>query len=259
MSVQKDIAKKSALLKAERKSKRTVAVFGTVMFLVIAFALMVPGFGLTRGKLICGLEEHKHGSECYEQTLVCTQEEGESHKHNISCYEFKLICDKPVHTHSDSCYEAIDDSTDEQNSGEEAKGADSSDESSTSADGESDAKSGASDESSNSSASADAASAGSDSSASADDAPSQTNDASDTSASSDASVDPVGSAEADGVVTDSGNNPTHPAQSFEAELKNAKGEVTLAVKIEAPEGALPVGVGVVGLHLNQTVGIPVVA
>ena len=41
MSVQRDIAKKSALLKAERKSKRTVAVFGTVMFLVIAFALMV--------------------------------------------------------------------------------------------------------------------------------------------------------------------------------------------------------------------------
>ena len=104
MSVKKDIAKKSYLLEAERKSKRAVAVLGTVMFLAIVFALTVPGFGLTRDKSVCGLEEHKHGTSCYEEILVCGQEEGENHKHDLSCYEFKLTCDKPVHVHDDSCY-----------------------------------------------------------------------------------------------------------------------------------------------------------
>ena len=57
MSVQRDIAKKSALLKAESKSKRMVAVFGTVMFLVTD-GRTSRSLGATRNDIIDVLREY---------------------------------------------------------------------------------------------------------------------------------------------------------------------------------------------------------
>ena len=80
-------------------------------------ALMVPAVSMTRGELVCGMDEHTHTKACYEQGLTCGLDEGEGakpatddepavegHKHTKACYENKLVCDKPEHKHSDACY-----------------------------------------------------------------------------------------------------------------------------------------------------------
>jgi LPXTG-motif cell wall-anchored protein len=58
----------------------------------------------------CGLEEHTHGSDCYESTLVCTQEES-GHTHGDGCYTVtttrELTCSQEEgggHTHGSGCY-----------------------------------------------------------------------------------------------------------------------------------------------------------
>lgn len=62
---------------------------------------------------VCGLAEHTHTEECYEQRecLVCGQEESDpDHVHVATCYwaEDTIICGKEEtegHTHTDECYQ----------------------------------------------------------------------------------------------------------------------------------------------------------
>ena len=60
-------------------------------------------------ELICGKTEHAHTAECYEQTLICGQEEGAGHTHTDACYI--LTCgqeESAGHVHSETCYDAED-------------------------------------------------------------------------------------------------------------------------------------------------------
>ena len=65
------------------------------------------------GDTYCGKEEHAHTAECYEQVLVCGQEEGaEAHTHTEDCYTVvrtdELICgqeESAGHVHSETCYD----------------------------------------------------------------------------------------------------------------------------------------------------------
>ena len=77
----KKLLKDKARLK---KWKRiTLALSGVVVFCVV-YALTLPAITL-EGKTICGMEEHTHTEECYQDD--------------------KLICDKEEHQHTEDCYE----------------------------------------------------------------------------------------------------------------------------------------------------------
>lgn len=53
---------------------------------------------------ICGVEEHTHTDECYEDVLVCGLEENEEHTHGPECYEKVLTCGMEEHIHTASCF-----------------------------------------------------------------------------------------------------------------------------------------------------------
>ena len=99
----------------QRENHRMVFVLAVIVALITAVSLMVPAISMTRGELVCGLEEHSHSASCYEQVLVCGLEEGDVvgesddgeaivHEHSAECYENQLVCDIPEHQHSDGCY-----------------------------------------------------------------------------------------------------------------------------------------------------------
>lgn len=61
-------------------------------------------------RLVCELEEHVHGNECYSQNKVLKcgkMESAEAHVHSTECYEVKQAakCGQlELHTHSEECY-----------------------------------------------------------------------------------------------------------------------------------------------------------
>ena len=114
------IEHKSARIKGmsqlRAKRMRLTSLLGVFVVAVIAIALMVPGISMTRGELVCDLEEHQHSDACYEQVLVCGYDDESAveaeHEHGDDCYEDRLVCEKSVHQHSDACYESVQDSGD---------------------------------------------------------------------------------------------------------------------------------------------------
>ena len=97
--------------KKRRKKVRRYKMF-TVLAAVVVFcttySLIMPAITMETPQ--CGLEEHTHGSDCYESTLVCTQEES-GHTHGDGCYTVtttrELTCSQEEgggHTHGSGCY-----------------------------------------------------------------------------------------------------------------------------------------------------------
>ena len=78
--IKKLLKDKARLKKWERI---TLALSCVVVFCVV-YALTLPAITL-EGKTICGMEEHTHTEECYQDD--------------------KLICDKEEHQHTEDCYE----------------------------------------------------------------------------------------------------------------------------------------------------------
>lgn len=77
----KKLLKDKARLKKWKKI--TLALSCVVVFCVV-YALTLPAITL-EGKTICGMEEHTHTEECYQDDeLVCGKEE---HQHTEDCYE----------------------------------------------------------------------------------------------------------------------------------------------------------------------------
>ncbi len=95
----------------------------------VFWRLKYVGIAMTN-EVFCGLEEHTHTDECYENVLVCGYEEGEEvypddetlsgealtpeiHVHTDSCYERVLICGMEEHTHTVDCLidHSLDDPT----------------------------------------------------------------------------------------------------------------------------------------------------
>lgn len=67
-----------------RKWKRITLALSCVVVFCVVYALTLPAITL-EGKTICGMEEHTHTEECYQDD--------------------KLICDKEEHQHTEDCYE----------------------------------------------------------------------------------------------------------------------------------------------------------
>lgn len=77
----KKLLKDKARLK---KWKRITLALSCVVVFCVVYALTLPTITL-EGKTICGMEEHTHTEECYQDD--------------------KLICDKEEHQHTEDCYE----------------------------------------------------------------------------------------------------------------------------------------------------------
>ena len=67
-----------------KKWKRITLALSCVVVFCVVYALTLPAITL-EGKTICGMEEHTHTEECYQDD--------------------KLICDKEEHQHTEDCYE----------------------------------------------------------------------------------------------------------------------------------------------------------
>lgn len=156
-----------------------MAALGCIVVLATAIALMVPALSMTRGALVCGLEEHQHSETCYQKVLACGQDESADHVHTDACYERRLACELPEHAHGDACYERVV---------VQGEGVD----------GEQDA--------------ADAAGN-------------------------------MAYSEADSAIATPNliETPDRPQQSFQQDIVDENGAVTLSVSVEAPESALPEG------------------
>lgn len=77
----KKLLKDKARLK---KWKRITLALSCVVVFCVVYALTLPAITL-EGKTICGMEEHTHTEECYQdEELVCDKEE---HQHTEDCYE----------------------------------------------------------------------------------------------------------------------------------------------------------------------------
>ena len=202
-------------LVSERKNNRDfrkmVAPLSCLMVMLVAVVFMMPAISMTHGSLVCGLDEHAHTKACYEQVLVCGQEEGEGadpetgeggHVHTKACYEKQLVCDMPEHKHSEACYAAPEP------------------EAANTGDGDGDT-------------------AGPESNHSGESAVQDTNIRDDSNTEqTDNQYENNGFDEGESADSESGEGI---AQSFEADLKNKEGKAVLTVSVEAPEGALPEG------------------
>lgn len=77
----KKLLKDKARLK---KWKRITLALSCVVVFCVVYALTLPAITL-EGKTICGMEEHTHTEECYQDdNLICDKEE---HQHTEDCYE----------------------------------------------------------------------------------------------------------------------------------------------------------------------------
>lgn len=95
----------------QKKRRRTVIA---VMILIVMVVGMVGsvltqyGIAMT-GNANCGIEEHQHTDACYENNLVCSQEESTGHIHTDACYTEiqELTCgqeESEEHQHTEDCY-----------------------------------------------------------------------------------------------------------------------------------------------------------
>ena len=96
-----------------RKHKRwqkAVSILACIVVFCTVYALILPAL-TAEGTPHCGIEEHTHTDECYENRLICGKEEGEgAHTHTDECYdeEGNLICgleENEGHQHTEECYQ----------------------------------------------------------------------------------------------------------------------------------------------------------
>ena len=89
-----------------RKKRRREAAIAVVLLAVLVIggvASILERYGVAMtAPAKCGLEEHKHSEDCYEEILICGREEGNSHTHEDACYtaESALICGQEEGGHS---------------------------------------------------------------------------------------------------------------------------------------------------------------
>lgn len=103
-------------LKKKQKRRRKAAIaallVGIMLVSGVAWNLAQYGVAMT-GEPKCGMQEHQHSEGCYQDVLICGQEEYAGHTHTKECYETQsqLVCGQEEgsdHTHSESCYKTED-------------------------------------------------------------------------------------------------------------------------------------------------------
>lgn len=97
-----------------RQRKRRKANIAVMLLVVIVFSGVVGvltqyGVAMTE-EAKCGMEEHQHVEECYQDVLICGREESEGHQHGEECYQTEnvLVCGQEEHeghAHVEECYQ----------------------------------------------------------------------------------------------------------------------------------------------------------
>lgn len=95
--------------KRRRKSAIALTLVAVMLISTVAWNLAEYGIAMT-GDPKCGLEEHQHSEACYEDVLICGQEESAGHTHTDACRktEQQLVCgqeESAGHTHTDACFQ----------------------------------------------------------------------------------------------------------------------------------------------------------
>lgn len=119
LSILKDAEKYAKQVTRRRLWRRLVRVMACIVVFCTTYLLILPAITMEQ-KTFCGLEEHRHTSECYaeqaggEASLLCDRIALSIHSHADQCYdsEGKLTCgtaDFVVHTHNDLCRNAAGD------------------------------------------------------------------------------------------------------------------------------------------------------
>lgn len=95
--------------KRRRKSAIALTLVAVMLISTVAWNLAEYGVAMT-GDPKCGLEEHQHSEACYEDVLICGQEESAGHTHTDACRktEQQLVCgqeESAGHTHTDACFQ----------------------------------------------------------------------------------------------------------------------------------------------------------
>ena len=95
----------------DRKTRRFITRFvsagAAFIVFVTTYALVLPAITM-ESEAACGIEAHQHDDSCYEDVLICGQEESDGHQHSQECYDAdgNLICGQlELHTHTASCYD----------------------------------------------------------------------------------------------------------------------------------------------------------
>ncbi len=102
------VKKADVITQVKRRSRLWKAFMVAAVAVVFAttYMLILPAITL-ENKTICGMEEHTHTEECYQEvaTLSCTVEDAD-HQHTADCYTVtqELICQQEEHTHNSGCY-----------------------------------------------------------------------------------------------------------------------------------------------------------
>ena len=108
----------TAYTSRRRRKKRwrsAVLALAAVVVFCTTYALILPAITMAQ-KTYCGMEEHRHGDECYETVLLCDKEfdvvQPEGHIHTATCYDYEEVltcgleeCEDTLHEHTDDCYD----------------------------------------------------------------------------------------------------------------------------------------------------------
>lgn len=104
------IAEYLVRLKKNKQKKRrfyaVVMLLSVVVAVGIEWTMRLDGHTLSEDSF-CGMEEHRHTDDCWEEKLVCDYEESQGHIHSVEqgCYEEqKLLNCTEEHEHTDECY-----------------------------------------------------------------------------------------------------------------------------------------------------------
>ncbi len=108
----------TAYTSRRRRKKRwrsAVLALAAVVVFCTTYALILPAITMAQ-QTYCGMEEHRHGDECYETVLLCDKEfdmvQPEGHIHTAMCCDYEEVltcgleeCEDTLHEHTDDCYD----------------------------------------------------------------------------------------------------------------------------------------------------------
>lgn len=105
----REAAKHKLQNRRRKRWQKTVSILACLVVFCTVYALILPAL-TAEADTYCGKEEHTHTEDCYQDKLICGQEEGQgAHHHTDDCYREveALVCQTPEsdgHQHTDACY-----------------------------------------------------------------------------------------------------------------------------------------------------------
>ena len=82
----REAAKHKLQNRRRKRWQKTVSILACLVVFCTVYALILPAL-TAEADIYCGKEEHTHTEDCYQDKLICGQEEGQgAHQHTEACY-----------------------------------------------------------------------------------------------------------------------------------------------------------------------------